>query len=116
MSTNNWWANKLAGNQPPAQSRPSTPPVAPPPAARIPQVPSHAPGNPQQNIAVNAENIMEAAALWQGGQATRTETQNCPSCNSHLYFSNQNSKPGASGRCFSCGYSQAFPQSQGPQG
>lgn len=115
MSNSNWWANKLAGQQP-AQPRPSTPPVAPPPPPRIAQVPQHSPGNPNQNVKVTGDNIMEAAALWQGGQAMRTETQNCPSCNSHLYFSNQNSKPGASGRCFSCGYSQAFPQSQGPQG
>jgi len=125
MSSADWYARKLAGRQP---ARTSTPPQSPPAPVRIPSVPTHD-HTAQPEVKVTTENLAEAAALWQGGQGTKTEQQLCPHCGSNLYFSRSNGtgESGGSGarivtqsgmasvapRCFSCGYTSAMPMQTG---
>lgn len=106
MSSSSWWAKKLSTE--PAPARTSTPPVAPPPRPRLAPVP---PVTPQSapDMRVTSENIADAAMLWQGGEATRTEQQNCPNCGSHLYFSRANSGTAAASRCYACGFTPGRP-------
>lgn len=103
--TSSWWAKKLGTEQPPATSYPRTAPVPPP---YVPPRPT-----PTQqtapNVAVTNENIAEVAGLWQGGQATKTEVQNCPNCGSNLFFSRSNSGSGVAPHCYECGYTQGRP-------
>lgn len=117
MSNADWYARRLG--QPAPQQRGSTPPAAPP-AQRY-----QAPAAPRPDVQVTAANVAEAAALWQGGEGIRTETENCPQCGSDLYFSRANGtgEAGGSGgrvytqagiatvaaRCFSCGFSPTMP-------
>lgn len=128
MSSSDWYARKLGNQQPSSYTRSSTPPSGPSAPARIEQVPQHTRAQ-QPEVQVTAENMAEAAALWQGGQGTKTETQSCPNCGSHLYFSRSNGtgESGGSGakvfthsgampvaaRCFSCGYSPNKPMQTG---
>lgn len=100
-----WWTRKLSGN-------PSSPPPANRPPDRVlPRLPEQTPKNAPQ-IQVNADNFAEASTHWTGGEATRTETGNCPNCGSDLYFSRSNggavySERGQAApapRCYACGF------------
>ena len=120
-----WWSRKLAGNvvpPPPAQpgngypaayTAPSSYPGGPRPAPGLPPVPQG------QQPQVTKDNIAEVAGLWQGGQATKTETARCPNCGGDHYFSMRNgASAGGAGariatergmantspRCFDCGW------------
>lgn len=128
MSSSDWYARKLGQNAPSPYTRTSTPPSRPPAPARIEQVPQHT-RDQQPEVQVTADNVAEAAALWHGGQGTKSETENCPNCGSHLFFSRSNGtgEAGGSGskvftqagtasvaaRCFSCGYSPTMPMQTG---
>lgn len=105
--SNTWWTRKLAGDQPSAP--PSTlPPTSPKPPARVAPAPRPAQQN-MPDVHVTDQNFAEAATLWQGGEAARTETQNCPNCGSNLYFSRSNAGTAAAPRCYACGYTQGRP-------
>lgn len=124
MSNSDWYARKL-GNPSPSRhySQPATPPVRPQPQYQQPQ--------PQQtpDTKVTMDNLVEATGQWQGGQGTQTERDQCPNCNSHLYFSRANGtgEGGGSGakvftqngvatvapRCFACGFSPSMPMQGG---
>lgn len=122
-----WYAKKLGNPRP--GPRESTPPYTPSVPQRIAEVPTHSRSQQQPEVKVTAENLAEAAALWKGGQGTKTEQQTCPHCNSDLYFSRANgtAETGGSGarvftnhgmatvapRCFSCGFSSALPMQTG---
>ena len=126
MSNADWYARRLGAQRP--HPRVGTPPQGPPVPLRIPSVPTHD-RTQQPEVKVTAENLAEAAALWQGGQGTKTEKQNCPHCHSDLYFSRSNGtgEAGGSGsrlvtnngvatvapRCFSCGYTSSMPMQTG---
>lgn len=102
-----WWARKLGqpAPRPPGVQLPP-PPVLPPLSAPVqPQQPAGSP-----NTQVTGENIVDAAAAWQGGLGTRTETTPCPACGGGLYFSRANVGPSQAPRCYSCGYNSRFPQ------
>lgn len=104
--TSSWWAKKLGTEQSaPPSPYPRTAPVPPP---YVPPRPT-----PTQqsapNVAVTNENIAEVAGLWQGGQATKTEVQNCPNCGSNLFFSRSNAGSAVAPRCYACGYTQGRP-------
>lgn len=127
MSTDNWFARKLAGGAAPPQAPPSYQPSYP----QGPAAPQHVPPVPQSTqpqVAPDGSNVAEVAGLWKGGQATKTETTSCPNCGGDHYFSMSNgaSQGGAgariatergmaatSPRCFSCGYSTARPLQTG---
>lgn len=106
--SSSWWERKL-GN--PAQRPPSHPPAAPAPPPQLRPVPQHTVTQSQQ-INLTQDNFVDAAQTWQGGEASRKETQNCPSCGSSLFFSRANagsmvSQAGmvsAAPRCYECGY------------
>lgn len=129
MSNADWYSRRLANQAPSTPyTRSSTPPSQPAAPARVQPVPQHTRAQ-QPEVQVTAENVAEAAALWQGGQGTKTETENCPNCGSHLFFSRSNGtgESGGSGakvftqsgsasvasRCFSCGYSPTMPMQTG---
>jgi predicted nucleic-acid-binding Zn-ribbon protein len=113
-----WWAKKLGGApaQAPQQAQPSYP--------QGPQPPAHVPPVPQGSYPqVTGDNIAQAAALWKGGKATKTETAKCPHCGGDNYFSmsngesaggagarlmTQNGAVTTSPRCWNCGYNSAF--------
>lgn len=71
---------------------------------------------PQQrttpNVTVTADNFAEASTHWQGGDATRQESQNCPNCGSNLFFTranagtlySQNGMAAPAPRCYACGF------------
>jgi len=125
MSSADWWARKLA-----AQGRPATaPPQAPTQQPSYPHTgptppPAPLPHGAQQEIVVTKDNLVEAAAQWKGGEATRKETQHCPDCGSNNFFSNSSSGPGSrvftqggampvAPRCFDCGYNTSFGKQTG---
>jgi hypothetical protein len=112
VNSASWWASKL-GSQ---QKAPSLPPVSPPPPPRLP--PAYQP-TPQTapSLQVTSDNLAEATTLWQGGEASRTETQRCPQCGSDHYFSRSNSgatvttsgMAAPAPRCYDCGYTAGRP-------
>ena len=121
-----WWASKLghAPQQPnmrqqpvayPPQGYPQAPPGYPP----APQQGYPPQGYPQQQqidtsqIQVTPENLAELTKLWQGGEATKTETTPCPKCGSPHYFSRSNRVsrlPAPAPTCYTCGYNGLFEQ------
>jgi hypothetical protein len=121
-----WWARRLGQQAPPAVYQQPQAPT--PPHNQYPQVPQHMHGAPE-NVNPNAVNEAQAiqaartgmldpmqviaAAGTRGGKAARTETQNCPSCDSPHYFQRKAlSKMGASPApyCHTCGYNGLFEQ------
>lgn len=124
MSSANWWARKL-GTPPPQTPAPQQHYAYPPSQQVQPGLaPFSAPQTPP--AVVTAENITDSAAMWQGGQGTKTETAHCPNCGSPNYFSRANqgfqnpNHTGAgpsvttergtahvAGRCFDCGFTSA---------
>ena len=126
MSNAEWYARRLGKNRPPPPR--ATPPTGPAPPVRIPPASSYT-GEQQPAVEVTAENLAEVAALWKGGQGTKTENQKCPNCSSDLYFSRSNGtgEGGGSGakvytqngmatvapRCYACGYTPAMPLQAG---
>lgn len=108
MNNASWWAKKLTNDAPTAAPRQTYPPSQPSPPPRLPAQPPMAPRS-APNVQVTADNLAEAATLWQGGEGTRTETQNCPNCGSNLYFSRTNSGSQVAPRCYACGYTQGRP-------
>jgi hypothetical protein len=124
VSSANWWARKL-GTPAPATA-PQQPTYTTPPARAVSPTlqPFQAPSTPP--AVVTEDNIADAAALWQGGQGTKTETTHCPNCGSPNYFSRANQgfqNPNHTGagasvttergtaqvaaRCFACNYTGA---------
>lgn len=105
--SSSWWSKKLG-----TPAAPPPPATAPLPPARIAPVPQHD-ERTVRNVQVTGENFAETSALWEGGDATRTETSSCPNCGSDLYFSRSNAGGvmGQSGsaaptpRCYACGFS-----------
>lgn len=116
MSTDSgWWARRL-GNAPVQQQQPNTPPVtyhaAPAPAYQQ-QAPAYQQQAPTQQIKVTPENLFEAAQHWQGGEATRTETNPCPKCGSPHFFSRSQNVargPAPAPVCYTCGFNGMFVQ------
>ena len=100
-----WWSRKLSA---PKQD---LPPASRPPDRILPAMPP-----PQQrttpNVTVTADNFAEASTHWQGGDATRQESQNCPNCGSNLFFTranagtlySQNGMAAPAPRCYACGF------------
>lgn len=116
MSTDDgWWARRL-GN-PPQQQQQYAPAIYQQPQAPAqyqqpvhPQAPN---AMPQQQIRVTPENLYEAAMMWQGGEATRTETHLCPKCGSGHYFSRSQGiarGPAPAPVCYTCGFNGMFTQ------
>lgn len=106
-----WYARKLGAAPPRAPYAPQQPtnyPGTPPPPPHIPPVP------PATLPQVTKDNIADAAALWKGGQGTKTETARCPHCGGDHFFSisnapgskvaTQNGMASAAPRCYDCGY------------
>lgn len=103
MNSASWWASKLSGQ--PSQ-QPSLPPVAAPPPSRPAPQPYQ---QPVQNVTVTGDNIAEAAMMWKGGEASRTETSACPQCRGDHYFSRSNTGSRVAARCYDCGYTEGRP-------
>lgn len=125
-----WWAKKLAGQQPTPQRVYATPPTTAP--MRVPQAePQQVPQQPMQggrslvdpDKAPNAEvTFSEAMRRWQGGEAMRKEGNlTCPECGSIYVFSRTGKGAGTmvngaapAPRCYECGwnglYDQAVPR------
>lgn len=122
-SDSGWWARHTGQQQPQqqipyafqqqaAQQAPQQPQQFQP---QVPQAPQ-----PQQQPQVTIENFTKAMNLWQGGEATRYETQRCPSCGSNHYFSrsqsggvinmNTGKQSAPSPMCFDCGYNSVHHQ------
>lgn len=110
-SDSGWWArNAPAARQAPT---PTYQPPAPVPAQPQYQQPAPQYQQPQQGHQVSVDNIIEAVAAWQGGEATRTETSRCPSCGSDHYFSRAQGAhrgPPPAPMCYSCGFTGLFQQ------
>lgn len=117
MSTDSgWWSKRLGQPAPPPQNYAPQGyvPQAPPPT----QYPQGQQAYPQQHtpqqIQVTPENLYEAAQLWQGGEATKNETQPCPKCGSPHFFSRTgtlNSRgPAPAPICYTCGFNGLFDQ------
>lgn len=103
-----WWARRLGNPQqqppPPAIYQTPTAPVY----TQAPQAPQV-----QQEIRVTPENLFDAAMMWQGGQAARTEIYPCPQCGGGHYFSRSNGPsrgPAPAPMCYDCGYNGMFVQ------
>lgn len=111
MSTDNdWWSRRL-GNQQPQQTPIYQQPQAPQQYQQ--QAPQYTQQPQPQQPRVTAENLYDAAMTWQGGQATRTETQSCPNCGGGHYFSRTNGPsrgPAPAPMCYDCGYNGMFTQ------
>jgi hypothetical protein len=124
-----WWAKKLAGENPAPQRSYQTPPTSPP--IRIPQNTSQAPVRPTQEVNANNQSILdpsrapneqitmgEALRLWKGGEAMRKEGNlTCPDCGSIYVFSRTGRGAnsminGASPapRCYECGWNGMYDQ------
>lgn len=119
--SSSWWANKLGSPQPQQRQAP-TPPVI----HHQPSQPSHPAPAPtyhhggHQNLLDPTKapteqiGMGEAIKLWKGGEAMRADGHaSCPSCGSHLFFSNTKSRingASATPRCYSCGYNGRFEQ------
>ena len=122
--SSSWWAHKL-GNPQPAQRPPTPPVVYQQPAHPAPAPSHHAPAPsphhgshhglldpskaPTEQIGMG-----DAIKLWKGGEAWQRDGHvTCPSCGSHLFFSNTktriNGAPAAP-RCYSCGFNGKFEQ------
>jgi ribosomal protein L37E len=83
MVTNaDWWANKLAQQNPTPQTRPANNLPSPPSQTPLPQMPSFQPNPTPPNV------------------RSAQQTQLCPDCGSNNYMSVNNASP----RCFECGY------------
>ena len=109
-SDSGWWAKRL-----PAQPSARQPQYQPPQPQQYQEpVPQYQqPMQPVQQGAVSVENIIEAVAAWQGGEATRTETSRCPSCGSDHYFSRAQGAhrgPPPAPMCYACGFTGLFQQ------
>jgi len=102
-----WWAKRLPS---PPQGRQ----VQPQPQYQQPQPqPQPQYQQPQPQGQVSVDNIIEAVAAWQGGEATRTETNRCPSCGGDHYFSRAQGAhrgPPPAPMCYSCGFTGLFQQ------
>lgn len=64
------------------------------------------------NIRVTPENFIQAASMWKGGAAAKTERSACPNCGSGLYYSRtgKSRMPSPAPHCFSCGFNGLFDQ------
>ena len=118
-----WWSRHLGT---PQHQQPSYPPTGyqqQPNQYAQPQYPQQHPQYPnqqqapqyqqQQQVKVTPENLFEAAKTWQGGEATRNETQPCPKCGSGHYFSRAGGNtrgPSPAPVCYTCGYNGMFVQ------
>ena len=63
---------------------------------------------PPQPALNNVHDVVAGMAQWQGGEATRTETQRCPKCGGNHFFSRAQGThrgPPPAPSCFDCGYS-----------
>ena len=128
MNSSSWWSHKLGGAPAPSRSSAYTPPVVVPPQYATPE-PVQQHHQPQESYHVSpghqrvldpsrAENeqigMGEALHLWKGGEAWRVDGgRDCPSCGSHLFFSNNKSRVNGvvpAPRCYSCGYNGKFEQ------
>ena len=111
-SDSGWWARNA-----PAQPQSRQAPVAPYQQPAPPQ-PQYQPQHPQQGYQqpqpqVSVDNIIEAVAAWQGGEATRNETTCCPSCGGDHYFSRAQGAhrgPPPAPMCYACGFTGLFQQ------
>lgn len=82
MSNADWWAQKLAQNNPaPQVGRPANMPPMPPSQQPMAPMPSFQPQSTRQ-------------------APSASQTATCPDCGSGNYFAIQNSAP----RCYDCGY------------
>lgn len=107
-----WWSRKLGTPQ--QQQTPIYPQQQYPQQYQQQPVHPQAPqAQPQQQIRVTPENLYDAAMMWQGGEATRTETNLCPKCGSNHYFSRSQSVsrgPAPAPVCYTCGFNGMFTQ------
>lgn len=109
-SDSGWWERRLGGQRP-QQPAPQYPPTnyQPQPAPQYQQAPNQPAPQPQ----VTPGNLFEAAQHWQGGEATKTERQNCPKCGSGHFFSRSQGAvrgPAPAPICYHCGYNGMFSQ------
>jgi len=113
-SDSGWWAKRLPAQPAARQVAPAQyQPPPPQPQYQQPQqgYPQHGYQQPQPEVSV--DNIIEAVAAWQGGEATRTETTRCPSCGGDHYFSRAQGAhrgPPPAPMCYSCGFTGLFQQ------
>ena len=65
---------------------------------------------------VTIENLYEAAGYWRGGEAARTNPNQCPRCGGNQYFDNVKASkrgPAPAPHCYNCGYNDGmFDQGQ----
>ena len=100
-----WWAKKL-GVEPPNAPQYQSSSVRPAP----PTLPSYQPSPvTSPSTPITMENFADATHAWQGGAATRTESQPCPNCHGNLFFSRSNGGSAVAPRCYTCGYTQGRP-------
>jgi hypothetical protein len=117
-----WWARKL-GTAPPANRPSSTPDVwaqqrhaQPTPAYAAPPQSPVPPYDAPEAAPDGKMHVGDAIVRWRGGEATRTETESCPQCQSHNFFSRrgaggvttQNGRVPPSPICHDCGYNGIF--------
>lgn len=125
--TTGWYARHLGGGRQAPPPPPQQPQYYPPqgyqqPPPQYPQQPQHQnyDGYSQQNVYPpqqpqinNIHDVVGAMGLWQGGEATRTETQRCPQCGGNHFFSRSQGArrgPSPAPSCFDCGYTGLFEQ------
>lgn len=113
MSDKSWWAKQMGATAPPPP--PPVAPHAPSYPANYqqapPQVPQQMPQQAQPQVTI--DNIAQMAEYWQGGEATRTETQRCPKCGGNHFFSRSQGAhrgPAPAPMCADCGFNGLFDQ------
>jgi len=134
MSAQDWYARRLAPQQPQQQSPRSTYPGAtnapgrPQQQQQYPQAyqqpvyqPQQQPQQPQQPVQYQqpaqavqfAGYTYSGAQNYQGGIAQQLNPDACPSCGGNQYFAKIRTKgrgPDPAGHCYNCGYNELFDQ------
>lgn len=129
MSAQDWYARRLAPQQPQPQQQPSRPspnvPGRPQQQQHYPQPhqqPVYQPQTvypeyPQQQQPQQAVQFAgyqyEGAQNYQGGIAQKLNPDACPNCGGNQYFAKIRVKgrgPEPAGHCYNCGYNELFDQ------
>jgi hypothetical protein len=128
MSNSDWYAKRLASQQPQTPVRglvvPAQTPVPQPvggPPAQVGNVGTGVPAEPMQGGDVSMSDYLAGRTQIKGGQALQVDgNSTCPSCGSGNFFSQKNTPAvynanngtaaTANPKCFECGYNGRYTQ------